>query len=99
MLFDYNDVHLDQGNFVRQLIGNRVAYFFTPRIFAQSLVQYNNQAHLWSANARFGWLGTAGTGLYVVFNDGEVANGYFNWAQPQTRSFIVKYTRQIGGTP
>jgi len=95
MLFDYNDVHLDQGNFVRQLIGNRVAYFFTPRVFAQSLVQYNNQAHIWSANARFGWLSTAGTGLYVVFNDGENADGYFNWGQPQTRSFIVKYTRQI----
>ena len=59
-------------------------------------MQYNNQAHLWSANARFGWLGTAGTGLYVVYNDGEVADGYFNWGQPQTRSFIVKYTRQIG---
>ena len=29
----------------------------------------------------------------------EVAAGYFNWAQTQTRSFIVKYTRQIGGTP
>ena len=96
MLFDYNDVHLDQGNFVRQLIGNRVAYFFTPRIFAQSLVQYNNQAHIWSANARLGWLSTAGTGLFIVYNDGENADGYFNWMQPQTRSFIVKYSRQIG---
>jgi len=96
MLFDYNDVHLDQGNFTRQLIGNRVAYFFTPRMFAQSLVQYSNQTHVWSANARLGWLSTAGTGLFVVYNDGENADGYFNWAQPQTRSFIVKYSRQIG---
>ncbi|MEO5568447.1 MAG: DUF5916 domain-containing protein [Gemmatimonadaceae bacterium] len=95
MLFDYNDVHLDQGNFVRQLIANRVAWFFTPRIFAQSLVQYNSQAHIWSANARFGWLGTAGTGLYLVYNDGEAADGYFNWSRPQTRSFLVKYTRQF----
>ena len=96
MLFDYNDVHLDQGNFVRQLIANRIAYFFTPRLFVQSLVQYSNQAHLWSANARLGWLGTAGTGLFLVYNEGQIADGYFDWSQPQTRSFILKYTRQIG---
>ena len=33
LLVDYNDVHLDQGDFVRYLIGTRLAYFFTPRIF------------------------------------------------------------------
>jgi len=96
LLFDYNDVHLDQGNFTRQLIGTRLAYFFTPRIFAQTLVQFNNQDRVWTANARFGWLGTAGTGLFVVFNDGEGADGFFRWTRPQTRSFIVKFTRQLG---
>ena len=94
--FDYNDVRLNEGSFIRQLIGTRIAYFFTPRVFAQSLVQYNNQQHIWTANARFGWLGTAGTGLFVVFNDGEEADGYFRWTRPQTRSFIVKFTHQIG---
>jgi hypothetical protein len=96
LLVDYNDVHLTQGNFVRRLIGTRVAYFFTPRVFVQSLVQYNNQARVWTANARFAWLNTAGTGLFVVLNDGEAADGYFRWRAPQTRSLIVKYTRQIG---
>jgi hypothetical protein len=96
LLFDYNDVHLDQGSFTRQLIGTRVAYFFTPRVFAQSLVQYNNQARVWTANARFGWLATAGTGLFVVFNDGEEAEGFFRWTRPQSRSLIMKFTRQLG---
>jgi len=96
LLFDYNDVKLDQGAFTRRLIGTRVGYFFTPRVFAQSLVQYNNQARIWTANARFGWLSTAGTGLFVVYNDGETADGFFRWGRPQTRSFIVKFTRQIG---
>jgi len=95
MLFDYNDVKLDQGNFTRRLIGTRVGYFFTPRVFAQSLVQYNNQARVWTANARFGWLGTAGTGLFVVINDGEEANGYFRWGRTQARSVAVKFTRQV----
>ena len=95
MLFDYNDVKLDQGNFTRRLIGTRIGYFFTPRVFAQSLVQYNNQARVWTANARFGWLGTAGTGLFVVINDGEEANGYFRWGRTQARSVVVKFTRQV----
>ena len=96
LLVDYNDVHLDQGNFVRFLTGTRLAYFFTPRILVQSLVQYNNQAQAWTANARFGWLNTAGTGLFVVFNEGQVADGFFDWVRPQSRSFIVKYTKQFG---
>jgi len=96
LLLDYNDVRLDQGAFIRKLIGTRVAYFVTPRIFAQTLVQYSNQAHAWTANARFGWLGTAGTGLFVVYNDGEEAEGFFRWTRPQTRSLVVKYTKQLG---
>ncbi|MBV6522061.1 MAG: hypothetical protein MNPFHGCM_02205 [Gemmatimonadaceae bacterium] len=96
LLVDYNDVHLDQGDFVRKLVGARVGYFFTPKVFIQSLVQYNNQARVWTANARFGWLSTAGTGLFVVFNDGREADGFFDWVRPQSRSLVVKYTRQIG---
>ena len=94
---DYHDIHLDQGDFVRSLIGVKVGYFFTPRIFLQSLVQYSNQARVWTANARFAWLSTAGTGLFVVFNEGQEANGFFDWVRPQSRSVVVKYTRQLGG--
>lgn len=96
LLVDYNDVSLDQGDFVRSLVGLRVGYLFTPRIFLQSLVQYNNQANVFSANVRFGWLGTAGTGLFVVLNDAEEATGVFDWTRPTTRSFVVKFTRQFG---
>jgi len=96
LLVEYNDVRLDQGNFVRTLIGTRVAYFFTPRIMLQTIVQYSNQVRVWTANARFGWLSTAGTGLFVVFNEGREADGFFQWNQPQARSLIVKYSRQFG---
>ena len=96
LLVDYNDVRLDQGRFERQLIGARVGYFFTPRIFLQSLAQYSNQAHIWTANARFGWLSTAGTGLFVVFNDAEEATGPLQWSRPVTRSLVVKFARQFG---
>ena len=96
LVLDYNDVRLDQGNFTRTLIGARMGYNFTPKVFLNSLVQFNNQARAWTANARFGWLNTAGTGLFVVFNDGEEADSFFRWVRPQARSLVLKYTRQIG---
>jgi hypothetical protein len=96
LLVDYNDVHLDQGSFVRKLYGARVAYFFTPRVFVQTLTQYSDQAGAWTANARFGWLGTAGTGLFIVFNDAEQATGFLDWQRPRSRSFVIKYARQFG---
>lgn len=96
LLVDYNDVTLDQGKFTRALVGVRVGYLFTPRIFLQSLVQYNNQAQVFSANIRFAWLNTAGTGLFVVLNDGENATGVFSWQRPTSRSFVVKFTKQFG---
>ena len=96
VLVEYNDVRLDQGRFERTLVGARVAWFFTPRVFLQTLAQYSNQAATWTANARFGWLSTAGTGLFIVVNDGEEANGFFSWRRPQSRSVVIKYARQFG---
>ena len=96
LLADYNDVHLDQGDFVRSLVALRVGYFFTPRVFVQSLVQYSNQAQVFSANVRFGWLSTAGTGLFIVLNDAEDGPGVFDWTKPLTRSFVVKFSKQFG---
>jgi len=96
LLVDYNDVRLDQGEFIRSLLGLRIGWFFTPRIFLQSLVQFNNQDRVFSSNVRFGWLNTAGTGLFVVFNDAEEAGGVFDWTRPTTRSLVVKFTRQFG---
>jgi len=96
LVADYQDVELEDGGFIRSLIGLRLAYFFTPRIFLQSLTQFNNQDRIWNANVRFGWLNTAGTGLFIVFNEGREANAFFDWVQPQTRSFVVKYTHQFG---
>lgn len=93
---EHNDVKLPQGDFRRTLQALRLNYFFTPRVFVQTLTQFNNQQRIWSANVRFGWLNTAGTGLFVVFNDGREANGFFDWVRPQQRTVFVKFTRQLG---
>jgi hypothetical protein len=96
LLLDYNDVRLNEGNFIRQIIGTRVAYFFTPSLSVQSLMQYNKEAKVWTANTRLAWLNTAGTGLFIVWNDGETANGFFDWQRPQNRSLVIKYAQQFG---
>jgi len=93
---EYNDVTLPQGDFTSTLQALRLNYFFTPRLFVQTLTQYNNQQNVWGANVRVGWLNTAGTGLFVVFNEGRTAGGFFDWQAPLQRSVFVKYTRQFG---
>ena len=93
---EYNDVRLVEGDFIRKLVVTRFAYFFTPRVMFQTLLQYTNQPGVWAANARFSWLSSAGNGFFIVYNEGQAADGFFQWTQPQARSLIVKYSRQFG---
>jgi len=95
LLVDHNVVRLPQGDFETTLLGLRLAYYFTPSIFVQSLFQYADQADVWSANVRFAWLTTAGTGLYVVYNDSRNAERLSNLGEPIHRGLIVKYARQL----
>jgi hypothetical protein len=64
-----NDVDLPWGSFYTTLARTRLSYSFTPRMFVQGLVQYNDRDDLWSTNVRFGWLQQANTGLFVVYTD------------------------------
>jgi hypothetical protein len=85
-------VVLREGGFERVLVGLKVAYAFTPSLYLQSLIQHNNQGHILTANVRFGWLGPAGTGLFVVFNEGRQTG---EDAGPLDRALVVKFTRQF----
>jgi hypothetical protein len=86
-----NDIDLPQGAFVTDLANMRVTYNFTPLVFTQSLIQYNTQTNRWSMNLRFHWLQTAGTGLFVVYNDTESMKGL----GPVNRALIIKYVHQF----
>ena len=85
-----NDIDLPRGHVVTNLASTRVAYNFSPRVFAQGLVQYNDSADLWSVNLRFGWLQDANTGLFFVYSETD-GLGDFNPAGAG-RSLILKYT-------
>ena len=89
-----NDVDLPGGSFVTNLLRARLSYSFTPRLYVQALLQLNDAADVWSANLRFGWLQTAGTGLFLVYNQ---TNGFADALIPgvDNQTLIVKYSHLI----
>ena len=90
LIWTRNDIDLPAGSVVTNLVGTRVAYNFSPRLFAQSLVQYNDSERLWSVNFRFGWLQDANTGLFLVYNETEGIDQYI--PSGAGRSLILKYS-------
>jgi hypothetical protein len=89
--WSYRSIDLPEGAFRTNLGNMRVSYNFTPSVFVQGLIQYNDLSERWSSNLRFHLLETAGTGLFVVYNDTETLDGL----GPVNRAFIVKYVRQF----
>ena len=63
-----NIIKSNSDNLNILISGIRLSYSFNPRMFLQSLIQYNNITNLISVNTRFGLLQSANTGLFVVFN-------------------------------
>ena len=93
-----NDVSLPAGDFTSNLFRTRVSYSFSPRLFLQSLLQYNDRAELWSTNIRFGWLQSANTGLFIVFNQVSYLDIvddpglFYGFGDLSNRSLTIKYT-------
>ena len=88
-----NDITLPGGSFITNLTSTSVTYNFSPRLFAQALVQHNDSADLWSANLRFGLLHQANTGLFIVYNDTRGLHD--TMPSGAGRSLILKYSRQF----
>ena len=86
----YNEVSLPGGDFITNLIRARLTYSFSPRIYIQSLLQYNSQSDEWSMNWRFIWQQSAATGLYLVYNETQDYDGIP--IHNQTRSIVVKFS-------
>jgi hypothetical protein len=88
-----NDISLPGGHFITNLITSRLSYSFTPSVFVQSLMQYNDRANLWSTNLRFGWHQKGSTGLFIVYNNTQgLADS--TMLRPD-RSLVLKISRMI----
>ena len=89
--FNYNDFDLPvpNGEFTANLARLRLSYSFSPKIQLQLLSQYNETSDTLGTNVRFSWLGSANSGLYLVYNEvDERGVG----ALPTGREFILKYS-------
>lgn len=82
----------DKENLNSIIAGLRLSYQFTPKIFIQSLIQRNNITNVTSINARFGWLQTANTGLFIVYN---IIRDLDWFDEINDSIFSIKYTYQF----
>lgn len=90
--YSLNKVDLVQGAFTSQLVGSRVTYTMTPRMFVSALLQYNSSTNSVSTNARLRWEYQPGSELFVVYNE-ERNTLARSFPALSTRAFIVKINR------
>jgi hypothetical protein len=64
-----NRVTLGAGEFTTTLIGQRITYTMTPRLFVSALLQYNSSGNSVATNARLRWEYRPGSELFVVYNE------------------------------
>ncbi len=98
---NYFDIRLDEGDFTTAIVGFNGSYAFTPRLYLQANIQYNDDSEDLGTNVRLGWLDTAGTGLFIVYNDTEHLGRFARTgvpAGPRQRQLVVKYTRLLNLT-
>ncbi len=84
-----NIVKLPYGDFNTTILRSRISYSFTPRMYIQSLTQFNNVTDKWSLNFRLGWIKQSNTGLFLVYNENRGIDAFDN------RSLTLKYSRML----
>ncbi|MEZ5317489.1 MAG: DUF5916 domain-containing protein [Vicinamibacterales bacterium] len=88
-----NRIDTPEGRGRANLIGSRLTYTLTPRMFVGALVQFRSASERVSTNVRFRWEYQPGSELFVVYSDGRsTADGGFP-PRLRTRTFVVKLTR------
>ena len=65
----FNWLDLSAGSFTTKLLGSRVTYTLTPRLFASALLQYNSSTRTIGTNARLRWEYAPGSELFIVLNE------------------------------
>ena len=88
----FNWLDLPEGSFRTNLIGSRVTYTVTPRMFVSALLQYNSSGNAVGSNVRLRWEYQPGSELFVVYNEQRdtLTPGFPNLAN---RALIVKINR------
>jgi hypothetical protein len=89
--YDYNDVHLPQGDFVLRLARTGIDFIMSSKLSWVNLIQYDNATQTTGINSRLHWIPEAGRELFIVLNhnledfDGDGTN------HSDTADFTIKY--------
>ncbi|MBI4483107.1 MAG: carbohydrate binding family 9 domain-containing protein [Acidobacteria bacterium] len=83
-----SDVNLPQGSFAANLVGLRLDWSFTPRMFLNAFIQYNGETDAWLSNVRFNLIHRPLSDIYVVWNETRFPG-------VTRRALLLKYTHLI----
>ena len=86
--FSRSFVELPDGTFTGDLVGMRLDWSFTPRMFLNAFVQYNGEADTWLSNIRFNLIHRPLSDIYVVWNENRSPG-------ITRRALLLKYTHLI----
>lgn len=69
LLFNHNDVKIKAGNFKTNILGSRILYTFSPRLFTKAFVQWNSDEDRIIGNFLVHYIHTPGSDLFLVYNE------------------------------
>jgi hypothetical protein len=69
LTYSRSDIRLPHGDFTTTLLGARLLYGFTSRVFLHSFLQYNAATHQFTANTRFNVIHRPLSDVFVVYNE------------------------------
>ena len=81
-------VTLPEGTFNGGLVGVRLDWSLTPRMFLNAFVQYNGETDLWLSNIRFNLIHRPLSDVYIVWNETRAPDA-------TRRALLLKYTHLI----
>lgn len=86
----YNDINLSTGDFSTTLLGTRVLYTFSSRLFAKAFVQWNSIEDTILSNFLLNFIHTPGSDLFLVYNEELNIDG--KTLKTKNRTLMLKFT-------
>ena len=88
-----NDIDLPfpMRAFTTNLLTTRIGYAFNTRTFLDTLLQYNTDLKLFSANVRFDLIHRPLSDLFIVYNEQQLTDQMI----ASGRGLIIKYTHML----
>jgi len=85
---------VENGDFSTTVLGANILTAINRKIFAEVLIQYDNDSKKLQANMRINWIHTPGSDLFVVFNTGYFFEDGINFRESalDQRTGLVKLT-------